>query len=199
MLSAFTSHLDKELFYTITLVGRKGKYNHTMFYTSTGKGINHEILAKEFDIFTSWLEGAVQSHFKSDLENYRDRLIKLDYVKIIFSPISNASGSGGSKMPPAKIEGSQKEDNQNSVIGASDYPSNQGNNHNSMSTSICKLHTRTKLATSSLTTKRGLHTSRSLAASDEVHTKSAVSGVPNMRDVQLGNEMASLLVFIFFV
>jgi hypothetical protein len=50
MLSAFTSHLDKDLLYTVTLVGRKDRYNHTIAYPRTGSGISQEVLINEFHI-----------------------------------------------------------------------------------------------------------------------------------------------------
>jgi hypothetical protein len=51
MLSAFTSHLGKELFYSITLVVRKGKNNLTLIYSEAGCGTNQEGLIKEFYFF----------------------------------------------------------------------------------------------------------------------------------------------------
>jgi len=85
--SAFISHLDINVLYSVSLMVRKGKHNVSLVYP-TGR-FNRDIFVKNFDEFLSWLKSEIVNLQSVDVKRYRDRLISTDYVKIIFKPVSD--------------------------------------------------------------------------------------------------------------
>nr|YP_009262066.1 LAGLIDADG endonuclease [Chrysoporthe austroafricana]AMX22141.1 LAGLIDADG endonuclease [Chrysoporthe austroafricana] len=199
MLNAFTSHLDEKEFYTVTLLARKGKHNLTLIYPPKGSYyVNRERIINEFDSFVSWMRGEVQIHFDLDIARYRDRLIKLDYLKIVFSPY-NVTPEGGDPELQPKVEDEGK-----MVNGENDnhHSSQQNNNYNSRFSDKSENPKFTAPANSLLPSSnknkgwrrqnilRKVHTMAKISTASIIE---ATSREPNIRKEILGNEMASLL------
>jgi hypothetical protein len=70
MLRAFTSHLDKELYYTITVVVRKDKYNITLIKEGDMNKVQQELLIDNFEQYITILINNIK---------YIERLISIKH------------------------------------------------------------------------------------------------------------------------
>lgn len=85
MKHAFTSHLDNNINYSITVSIRKAKRNINLKFM-VDDIINKDYIINNLDKIISWVRGETSKQFNLDLKKYRERLIKASYIKIIFYP-----------------------------------------------------------------------------------------------------------------
>lgn len=88
--AVFLSHLDKENFYNIHLVARKGKHNITFDYVR--RYLNKEVLTADFENFFNWIKNSTESFLEYEHKKYNKiGWKKPEFIKIVFEPIKQSS------------------------------------------------------------------------------------------------------------